>query len=129
MWELIKNKSDLSFFSKKLNFAKSRFFYINTDYKCQTFTLKNSSEWHSPWQAWHFAFLSEFTSDICCIEGELNQVADALSQNVYALSPSPVVLEALASAQSDNEELQQLASSTTSLKLEYMCILQQHNIV
>ena len=68
------------------------------------------------------AFISEFTSDIRHIHGESNSVADALSRNVSAIVQAPVELEALASAQLDDQEIRQLSSTDTSLQLEHLPI-------
>ena len=137
----------ISFFSKKLNpaelkysafdrellaaylavrhfqfFLEGRVFHINTDHKPLTFALQSSSERRSPRQARHLAFISEFTSDIRHIHGESNSVADAISRNVSAIVQAPVELEALASAQLDDQEIQQLSSTDTSLQLEHLPI-------
>ena len=137
----------ISFFSKKLNpaelnysafdcellavylpvrhfqyFVEGRVFHINTDHKPLTFALQSSAEQRSPRQARHLAFISEFTTDIRHIEGQTNRVADALSRNVHVLEQSPINLETLAVAQSQDEELQRLCTSTTSLCLEHIPI-------
>ena len=65
----------------------------------------------------HLAVISEFMTDLCHIEGQANRVADALSRNVLALEQSPLDLDAFASAQEHDEELLQLSTSPTSLKL------------
>ena len=98
-------------------FVEGRVFHINTDHKPLTFALHSSAERHSPRQARHLAFISEFTSDIRHIEGQANRVADALSRNVLALEQSPIDLEALASAQDHDGELLKLSTSSTSLQL------------
>ena len=70
----------------------------------------------------HLAFISEFTTDIRYIEGQANRVANALSRNVHVIEQSPIDFEALAVTQSNNEELQRLRASTTSLRLEHVPI-------
>ena len=137
----------ISFFSKKLNpaelnysafnrellavylavrhfqyFVEGRVFHINTDHKPLTFALQSSAEQGSPRQARHLAFISEFTTDIRHIAGQTNRVADALSRNVHVLEQSPINLETLAVAQSQEEELQRVCASTTSLCLEHIPI-------
>ena len=100
-------------------FVEGRVFHINTDHKPLTFALHSTTERRSPRQARHLAFISEFTSDIRHIQGEANPVADALSRNVHTLEQSPVDLEALATAQGRDQQLQDLRSdSSTSLTLE-----------
>ena len=98
-------------------FVEGRVFHINTDHKPLTFALPSSAERHSPRQARHLAFISEFTTDLRHIEGQANRVADALSRNVLALEQSPIDLDAFASAQEQDEELLKLSTSPTSLKL------------
>ena len=98
-------------------FVEGRVFHINTDHKPLTFALHSSAERHSPRQARHLAFISEFTTDLRHIEAQANRVADALSRNVLALEQSPIDLDAFASAQEQDEELLKLSTSTTSLKL------------
>ena len=137
----------ISFFSKKLNSAElndSAFdwellavylavrhfqyfvegcpFNINTDSKPLTFALQSNSEWLSPQQAWHLAFISEFTSDIRHINGDANPVADALSYNVYTLIEAAIELEAITAAQLCDQEIQHLSSTNTSLQLEQLPI-------
>ena len=65
----------------------------------------------------HLAFISEFATDIRHIEGQANRVADALSRNILDLEQSPINLDALASAQDQDEELLKLSTSPTSLQL------------
>ena len=103
-------------------FVEGRVFHINTDHKPLTFALQSSAEQRSPRQARHLAFISEFKTDIRHIEGQTNRVADALSRNVHVLELSPINLETLAVAQSQDEELQRLCASTTSLCLEHIPI-------
>ena len=145
----------ISFFSKKLNhaelnysafdrellaiylsvrhfqyFVEGRTFHINTDHKPLTFALQSSTEWRSPRQARHLAFISEFTTDIRHIEGQANCAADALSRTVYVLEDqSSLELEAFAAAQIHDEELLQLATSTTSLRLEHVPLLNSNNTI
>ena len=145
----------ISFFSKKLNhaelnysafdrellaiylsvrhfqyFVEGRTFHINTDHKPLTFALQSSTERRSPRQARHLAFISEFTTDIRHIEGQANCAADALSRTVYVLEDqSSLELEAFAAAQIHDEELQQLSTSTTSLRLEHVPLLNSNNTI
>ena len=98
-------------------FVEGHVSHINTDHKPLTFALHSSAERHSPWQARHLAFISEFTTDLRHIEGQANRVADALSRNVLALEQFPIDLDAFASAQEQDEELLKLFTSPTSLKL------------
>ena len=105
-------------------FVEGRAFPINTDHKPLTlsFALQGTTERRSPRQARHLAFISEFTNDIRHIDGLANPVADALSRNVFVLEQSPVDLEALAVAQSQDEDLKSLFTSSTSLQLKQLPI-------
>ena len=96
-------------------FVEGHTFHINTDHKPLTFVLQSSSDRRSPRQSHQLAFISEFTTDIRYIEGQANQVVNALSRNVYAIEQSPIDFEALAVAQNSVDELQQLSTSDTSL--------------
>ena len=104
-------------------FVEGRTFHINTDHKPLTFVLQSSSDPRSPRQSRQLAFIPEFTTDIRYIEGQANQVADALSGNFHVLEQSPIDFEALAVAQQGDDELQQLRTSDTSLRLEQVPIL------
>ena len=104
-------------------FVEGRVFHINTDHKPLTFALHSCAARHSPRQARHLAFISEFTTDIRHIEGEANRVADALSHNNLALEQSLLNLDALASAQDQDEELLKLSTSPTSLQVVQVPLL------
>ena len=98
-------------------FVEGRVFNINTDRKPLTFALNSSAERHSPRQALHLAFISEFMTDLRCIKGQANRVADALSRNILALDQSLINLDILAYAQDQDEELLKLSTFPTSLQL------------
>ena len=98
-------------------FVEGRVFHINTNHKPLTFALQGTTERRSPRQARRLAFISEFTNDIRHIEGLANPVAAALSRNVLVLEQSPVDLETLAVAQSQDEDLKSLFTSSTSCLL------------
>ena len=98
----------LSFYSKKLNPAETRYsafdrellavyatikhfrhnlegrhFFVNTDHKPLTFVMSSMTERASnanARQTRHLAFIAEFTTDIRYVKGETNFVADALSR-------------------------------------------------
>ena len=95
----------LSFFSKKLTPAKTRYsafnrellavyatirhfrhnlegryFFVNTDHKTLTFVMTSVTERPSLRQTRKLAFIAEFTTDIRYVKRETNFVADALSR-------------------------------------------------
>ena len=65
-------------------------------------------------------YISQFTTDIRHISGKENTVADALSR--YGVNtvrtPAQIDFAKIARAQEEDEELQQLQSSTSSLQFE-----------
>ena len=107
----------LSFFSKKLNPAETRYsafdrellavyatikhfrhnlegrnFFVNTDHKPLTFVMSSVTERASLRQTRHLAFIAEFTTDIRYVKGETNIVADALSRpSVSAIHDGPAI--------------------------------------
>ena len=131
----------LSFFSKKLNPAKTRYsvfdrellavyatikhfrhnlkgrnFFVNTDHKPLTFVMSSVTERASLRQTRHLAFIAEFTTDIRYVKGETNFVADALSRpSVSAINDGPVInYKELSLDQAKNAEFTRLRHSTTS---------------
>ena len=107
----------LSFFSKKLSPAETRYsafdrellavyatikhfrhnlegrnFFVNTDHKPLTFVMSSVTERASLRQTRHLAFIAEFTTDIRYVKGERNFVADALSRpSVSVIDDGPVI--------------------------------------
>ena len=107
----------LSFFSKKLNPAETRYsasdrellavyatikhirhnlegrnFFVNTDHKPLTFVMSSVTKRAFLRQTRHLAFIAEFTTDIRYVKGETNFVADALSRpSVSAIHDGPVI--------------------------------------
>ena len=131
----------LSFFSKKLNPAETRYsafdrellavnatikhfrhnlegrnFFVNTDHKPLTFVMSSVTERASLQQTRHLAFIAEFTTDIRYVKGETNFVADALSRpSVSAIHDGPVIdYKALSLDQANDAEFTRLRHSTTS---------------
>src|SRR5678815_4865974 len=69
-------------------FLEGREFHILTDHKAITFAMASRHERHSPREARHLEFVSQFTTDIRHISGVDNFTADALSRiEINALSP------------------------------------------
>ena len=131
----------LSFFSKKLNPAETRYsafdrellavyatikhfrhnlegriFFVNTDHKPLTFVMSSVTERTSLRQTRHLAFIAEFTTDIRYVKGETNFVADALSgPSVSAIHDGPVIdYKELSLDQANDAEFTRLRHSTTS---------------
>ena len=131
----------LSFFSKKLNPAKTRYsafdrellavyatikhfrnnleglnFFVNTDHKPLTFVMSSVTERASLRQTRHLAFIAEFTTDITYVKGETNFVADALSRpSVSAIHDGPAIdYKELSLDQANDAEFTRLRHSTTS---------------
>ena len=131
----------LSFFSKKLNPAETRYsafdrellavyatikhfrhnlegriFFVNTDHKPLMFVMSSVTERASLRQTRHLAFIAEFTIDIRYVKGETNFVADALSRpSVSAIDDGPVInYKELSIDQAKDAEFTRLRHSTTS---------------
>ena len=130
----------LSFFSKKLNPAETRYsaidcellvvyalikhfrhnlegrnFFVNTDHKPITFVMSSVTERASLRQTRHLAFIAEFTTDIRYVKGETNFAADALSRpSVSAINDGPVInYKELSLDQAKDAEFTRLRHSTT----------------
>ncbi|PIK59982.1 pol polyprotein [Apostichopus japonicus] len=135
----------LSFFSKKLKPAETRYstfgrellaiylvikhfrhwlegrrFFILTDHKPLVFSSSTSPDRYSPREIRHLDFISQFTSDIRHVKGSENQAADALSRiTIGALhSGDCIELQEIAKAQVNDEELRTLRTSTNSLDIK-----------
>ena len=131
----------LSFFSKKLNPAETRYSafdrellavyatikhfrynlegrnsFVNTDHKPLTFVMSSVTERASLRQTRDLAFIAEFTTDIRYVKGETNFVADALSRpSVSAINDGPVInYKELSIDQAKDAEFTRLRHSTTS---------------
>ena len=106
------------------HFVEGRSFYVQTDHKPLIYALNTRPDRHSPQQARHLDYISQFTTDIRHVKGIDNAVADALSRmETNALSeeaPQLVDFQAMADAQRSDSELTALMSSpsSTSLKLQ-----------
>ena len=131
----------LSFFSKKLNPAETRYsafdreilavyatikhfrhnlegrnFFVNTDHKPLTFVMSSVTERASLRQTRHLAFIAEFTTDIRYVKCETNFVDNVLSRpSVSAINDGPVTnYKELSLDQAEDEEFTRLRHSTTS---------------
>ena len=123
----------LSFFSKKLNPAETRYsafdrellavydlegrnFFVNTDHKPLTFVMSSVTERSSLRQTRHLAFIAEFTTNIRYVKGKTNFVADALSRpSVSAIHDGPAIdYKELSLDQANDAEFTRLRHWTTS---------------
>ena len=68
------------------HFLEGRDFTIYTDQKPLTFSMLKTAEPGSARQQRDLAHVSEFTTDIRCIKGKDNAVADTLSRHILAIS-------------------------------------------
>jgi len=101
-------------------FVEGRIFYVLTDHKPLMFAIHTRYDKHSPRQARHLDFITQFTSDIRHVRGVSNSPADALSRietNALSSSPLAVDLQTMASAQENDPDIARLRSSSTSLSL------------
>src|SRR6201990_2203509 len=98
-------------------FLEGRSFHILTDHKPITFAMQSHQERHSPREARHLEYVSQFTTDIRHIHGVDNHTADALSRiEINASSSlSPVDYEGMAEAQ-ESEDIS--LHDNTSLQLQ-----------
>jgi transposase InsO family protein len=100
-------------------FFEGREFTIFTDHKPLTFAIVKNSTCHTPREARHLQFISEFTTDIRHISGSSNVVADALSRIDISVitGNTSVTLEDIATTQEVDTQVQQLLTNPRSLKL------------
>jgi cleavage and polyadenylation specificity factor subunit 1 len=101
---------------------EARHFIVLTDHKPLTFAFNQKKDKCSPRPFNRLDFISQFTTDIRHISGQDNIVADALSR-VETIA-APVTHDMLATAQHNDEELQKLLSSATSLKITKFAVPQ-----
>ena len=103
-------------------FIEGRHFHVLTDHKPLTYALHTRSDKHSPRQARHLDFITQFTSDIRHVKGSANTPADTLSRietNALLDSSPPVIdFRAMAAAQHTDDDIIRLRSSPSSLKIE-----------
>ena len=106
------------------HFVEGRLFHIITDHKPLTYALNTKGDRHSPRQARHLDYISQFTTDIRHVKGTLNVVADTLSRMEAnaIINHQPPCLDFTAMAlaqQTDPELMQKLANpDSTSLQLQ-----------
>lgn len=113
--ELTAMKMSVQYFRHLL---EGRKFIIFTDHKPLTTALTSSPNSRLPHEERYLQYISQFTSDIRHISGQLNVVADALSRIEAITVPAIIDYETIAIDQQCDVELQQLLSTSSSLKLE-----------
>jgi hypothetical protein len=99
---------------------EGRTFYVLTDHKPLTFTLRRITDAWSAWQLRQLAYIAEYTSDLQHMPGFSNVVADALlcpAAAVAAPATAHVDFAELAAAQATCEEIKKLALDS-SLRVE-----------
>ena len=105
------------------HFVEGRQFHVITDHKPLTYALNTRSDKHSPRQARHLDYISQFTTDLRHVKGTLNVVADALSRmeaNAITTHQPPCLdFAAMALAQHTDPELTQMLSSPESTSLQF----------
>lgn len=131
----------LSFFSKKLSGAQRNYstydrellaiyeaikynrdvegrqLIVRTDHKPLTFAFQQKSKKATPRQARQLDFISQFSTEVIHLNGQKNIVADALSRIASIECPVIVSTEELAEEQQKDEELQDILTGKTSIKL------------
>lgn len=102
---------------------EGRVFHVCTDHKPLTYALSTRSDHHSPRQARHLDYISQFTTDLRHVKGAENAAADALSRieaNSLSSSAPVISFEAMAQAQRSDPKLTQfLASSASSSQSQW----------
>ena len=100
------------------HFLEGRPFHVLTDHKPLTFALNTRSDRHSPRQARHLDYISQFTSTIRFVHGLDNVVADALSriETNAVLSGQPPIVDfaAMARTQVTDSQIRALQSAPSS---------------
>ena len=100
------------------HFLEGRPFHVLTDHKPLTFSLNTRSDYHSPRQARHLDYISQFTSTIRFVHGLDNVVADALSriETNAVLSGQPPIVDfaAMARTQVTDSQIRALQSAPSS---------------
>ena len=100
------------------HFLEGRQFQVLTDHKPLTYALNTRSDRHSPRQARHLDYISQFTSTIRHVHGTDNVVADALSRiesnALFSGQPPVVDFPAMAQAQATDSQIRALQSSPSS---------------
>ena len=100
------------------HYLEGRMFHVLTDHKPLTYALNSRSDRHSPRQARHLDYISQFTSNIRHVPGVDNAVADALSRSetnaLLSGQPPNVDFADMAKTQSTDSQIRSLQPPPTS---------------
>lgn len=97
--------------------VEGRQFVVYTDHRPLTYAFSKKSDSGTPRQIRHLEYIGQYTTDIRYIKGEFNSVADALSR-IEGIELTGIDYDAMAHAQSVDDELQSLLRSETGLELK-----------
>lgn len=98
---------------------EAQVFTIYTDHKPLIYAFQQKKEKLPPVQVNQLSFIAQFSTDIQYIQGTENVVADALSRIESIVKPIPQIdLESLATAQKEDQELQNLLKNDNVLDLK-----------
>lgn len=116
------------------HFLEGRHFHVLTDHKPLIHALNTRSDRHSPRQARHLDYISQFTTVIRHVKGSDNVVADALSRieiNALLTKTPPVIdFPSMARAQLEDPQLQELwAHPPPSLSLEAIPLVMSNSSI
>lgn len=112
--ELLATKMAVKHFK---SFLSGTEFWIETDHKPLISAIKSSSDNFTNRQARHLEYISQFSSDLRHIKGQLNVVPDALSRvlcNILTQFPPTLDYQQLFNEQQSDSELQRLTSSSAA---------------
>lgn len=101
---------------------ESRQFVIKTDHKPLTYAFAQRLDKASPRQLRQLDYISQFSTEIIHIKGEQNVVAEALSRINEINMPSSLSAERIHEEQEQDDELKNLLTDDTSLKLQRLSI-------
>jgi histidinol phosphatase-like PHP family hydrolase len=93
-----------------------------TDHRPLTYAFQQNLEKSSPRQLRHLDFIGQYTTDIRYIKGDENVPADSLSRVETITLPNPLDFHALAVAQKNDAQLNELLNSEHSLSLKHMTL-------
>ena len=100
------------------HYLEGRMFHVLTDHKPLTYALNSRSDRHSPRQARHLDYISQFTSNIRHVPGVDNAVDDALSRSktntLLSGQPPNVDFADMAKTQSTDSQIRSLQPPPTS---------------